>query len=804
MGRDACLITDGRTDGIAITVSVTQSFRIRIRLRGTVSVTVTLLESVSSSMSLHQGRCVRGHSGLRLDSVTVRLRLRVIACSSYDSATWSGFCQCPSRAHFISAHIAYCFHSTFFCRYRSCCCLVDLIAIHCFIMTTEVSESPVEEIQGKDSQSPFRPPSVQASFVSILAVIIVALLIWIIVLSAVIANQNDRIHNVENQQAAAGKTAAVTAIYQTNVVNNYTAVGSMTLPLSPTACSLLTQNQSVAVSLGPDNRVIAGAGTSLYLNAQTHYYSPSFTTPHNLWITHIINDTVLMSFGTLIAIAWPDSNGDWVTGNQYNFNNGNSPLDYGPFSTLPAAPDNIVFLSLVNSTTALLVAVSGTGVIALSADLNSGIITLGTLTVFVSGLSVDADSTAIDNSTFAISYYYESPAILLETIVGTVSFPDIIFSSPLNYSLNHEFHQIVGLGPGLYGLAFPYDTLGITHTSTASPMGLFIAAVSGTNPATKSITIFSSDGTPTGSPWVNSNLIGWYFFDMLLVDREELSDGVTCAVALSVIDRSAADAVAIFILTVTAKGKVGSFSGVDVRFGSQLIGTTAGATIGFNYYAMSPLFDLSTQMLQTTQPSLPGKRDILIAWQDTAKLGAVEAIIISYDVTQATLALVVPTTAITPPFSSSSAGTHWWIAGGALSSGKVLLLSTAGQTGVVSIVEHLSGVVGVRDIDQSNARSSCFAGTQNTIDVVVDGLASVSTASLLQSSSSLTTTLNTISATTRGDLLTGSTAIMTVQSTGNNVTVSVGGDSCVGFMWKQGNGVWLDSTICGKLLQLLN
>ena len=324
------------------------------------------------------------------------------------------------------------------------------------------------------------------------------------------------------------------------------------LPLSLSECSGAVEAVKVGtpVSLSAaDGGIVSGAGTSVFIAAQRHHYG-SFT-PNHLSVVSLANDTVLLGLGEYVVVG--DGRDDWVSGESFNFNFSTGatppPGGWGPACALPLFVDEIVLLSSENGV-ALLVGVGGGGAMGFRVDLFSKVVTIGDHVSFVKGASVDTDTAAIGSSSFAISYYMDSAggSIQLRTIAGSLT-PNltVAFGSPLSYSPNHMFHQILSLGPNLYALAFPNDDVS-GGSSVASPMAVLIASVSAGNV----VTLWSADGR--GAPWLQSDVLGYFFFDMTLVDRVVNADGLTATAAMAVVDRSAADAITIITFTASASG----------------------------------------------------------------------------------------------------------------------------------------------------------------------------------------------------------------------------------------------------------
>ena len=510
-------------------------------------------------------------------------------------------------------------------------------------------------------------------------------------------------------------STATTPSSSTNII-------TVTLPLSPTACSvshpIINNGTPLSFSLH-DGGLTPGAGTSVYIGVQHHTYL-SYA-PNHLTLLPLTATAILINLGSHLIIGTAS---EWLSGDAVSFNT-SSPTppssSYGPFYPLPVFVDEVVLLS-TSDTTAIVVGVGGGGAFAARVDVARKTVVLGAVVKYVSGASVDTDTAAIDNSTFAISYYVDGPgeSIDLETITGKVSAStlNITFGIGVVYSPNHEFHQILSIGSGLFALAFPHDNE--STVSVASPMGVMVGSVNADNV----ITIWSSDGL--GTPWLQPYVLGYYFFDMLLVNQVVEVDGMTSTVAMAVVDRAQADALTILTFTISATTTstgAGTPRSVSCIWGRRLTVTQAGATIGYNYFTMQPLFSLLSP--RTTNPSASAsfthepKRDFAIAWQDTAKQGAVEAVIVSYSIVSGSLTLILPTTSITTPIPITDPS-HWWIAGGSLPDGRMLLLTTLDNTGNLTLIEHLGPVVGL-----STTQTQCLPVAPLTVDVAVSGVVEV-------------------------------------------------------------------------------
>lgn len=558
---------------------------------------------------------------------------------------------------------------------------------------------------------------------------------------------------------------------------------TVTLPLSAEACSgRNTIPAGIPTSFNSsDGGIILGAGTSVYTEAQHHDYG-SYV-PNHLSVVSIVDDIVLLGLGKFIVVG--DGSGDWVTGQSFPFNvSSSAPAvpGWGQFFELPLFVDEIVLLSC-NNGVAFLAAVGGGGVIPLQVDTLFKTVIIGNHTSFVSGDSVDTDTAAIGPSSFAISYYMDGSdgAILLMTISGSISNQLVVtFGKPVNYSPNHMFHQILALGPHLYALSFPNDDA--SGNSVASPMGILIASVDSSN----QVTIWSADGH--GLPWLQTYVLGYYFFDLTLVDLVYEADGLTATGAMAVVNRAVADAITIVTFKISASGDAQrGYSDVSCVYSNQLTATQAGATIGYNYFAMQPLFSLPVAISSTHHQrtikgssalSSAGTHDFAITWQDTTKQGAVEAVVVSYAVESGRLSMVMESTQIAPPIGANAG--HWWIAGDALPHGRMMILTTLDNKGNITIVEHLGQVVGL-----VSSAISC-ADSPKWIDVTVNGHVKLGSAQHEAVSDP------TVWATSRGNLVFGTSAWTPQGSYGT----LVGEDGCVGLREATDGGVWISPSVC--------
>ena len=568
---------------------------------------------------------------------------------------------------------------------------------------------------------------------------------------------------------------------------------TVTLPLSSQVCvdhsHPIPANTPVSLS-SVDGGIVPGAGTTVYIGAQQHLYS-NFE-PNHLNVVALDDTTVLLGLGQYVVVGDADG-GDWVSGGSFPFNfsaGAAAPGGWGPAFALPEFVDEIVLLECVDGV-AVLVAVGGGGAMGLRVDLSTKRVTAGPSTSFVKGASVDTDTAAIGPSIFAISYYAGTRnPIELTAIAGTVH-PNltVTFGPPVVYSPNHMFHQILALGPGLFVLGFPDDDLASSAQSVASPMAVLVASVS----ADLTVTVWSADGH--GAPWLQQYVLGYYFFDMLLLHRVVQSDGITATAAMAVVDRSAADAMTIVTFTVSASGDgTRGYRSVGCVFGSQLTATQPGATIGYNYFATVPLFPLpaadppaSGPLLRSLKGSVSfkasvAKNDFAVVWQDTSKHGAVEAVLVSYTVQSGALALVMPSSQIAPPIPGSDVE-HWWIAGGALPHGRMMLLTTLGSGGNLTVVEHLGEVVGV-------VASAVACGEDaSRVNVTVSGKVWVEDGGVREGAVPGVS----VWATSRGRLVGGTSA--TVRTSRGTCDLLIGEDGCVGLTTSEG-AVWVSPDVC--------
>ena len=621
-----------------------------------------------------------------------------------------------------------------------------------------------------------------------------ALCVWLGVLSFLLVSRLDA-----GQTVANNSTSSINATAISPIIASFTP--------SPAFCSRLPPSSSLPQQLGVSldsaaGGVVAGAGSSVYSGVQQHAYS-GFT-PNHLSLLGLRNNTALLCIGSALAVGWGGD--DWISGASLNFGNasaaGRQNAAWSAFTPLPFTADNVVLLqppSAVQGKTALVVAVSGQGAVACAVDADSGEMSCGPPARFVTvGPSVDTDTAALDSRTFAVSFYQDAgSSISLNTVVGTVaslSSLNISFSPAVTYSPNHEVHQIAALDSAMYLLAFPMDDP--DSDAAASPMAVMVSTV-GKDGA---VTVWSADGK--GAPWLQPAVLGHYFFDILLLQADHSADGLTAAVAMAVIDRSAGDALVLMLVNVVAKGSAADgWSEVRVTFGQLLTATTAGATLGYEYFAMLPLFD-SAAAANSSRSHLSDSRDpardFIVAWQDTAMGGAVEAVVVSYAARSRSLSIVMPATAITPPLPSSSPSSlsfasHWWIAGGSLPGGDALLLVTWEQSGNLTLIEHQPAALGI-----VSAPFPCDGGavTAATVDVAVGGVIAAEALGAAGSQSMA----RGVWSTSRGVLLQGREAEVS-PAAGGKVTVMVGQDACLGLqvLGADGGGaVWLSGDVCTR------
>lgn len=560
----------------------------------------------------------------------------------------------------------------------------------------------------------------------------------------------------------------------TTIIVNPMVNGIVTamMPLAPLYCAnetttnnsrVIPSGSSVSLSTLGDGSVTLGSGTTIYIGAQQHTYG-SYV-PNHLSVVSLNDRTVLLAMGTYVMVG--EEGDDWVTGAKYNFSSGIDPSGWHGFQTLPQFVDEVDLLSS-NDEYALCIGVGGGGAFTIRVYFNNMSVYFGDHIRFVKGSSVDTVTVMLSPTTFAISYYESGPrnTLNLSTIVGSIDQTfNVTFGPELIYSPNHMFHQILAINSNLYALAYPNDDTSTFSSSAAAPTGLVFVTVGANN----ALTLWSADGR--GAPWLHMSAMGYYFFDMTLLDRVDLSDGVTAVGAMAIVDRSRGDAISVLTFSVYATKSGTTYRNVRCVMGHYITLTQAGATIGYNYFAMQNLF--SPLSFGQSVRNLPSKlkRNVVIAWQDTAKQGIVEVVVFAYAVESGELEQVLETTAITPPVPTSSSN-HWWIAASSISHDKVMVYTTFGAAGNITIVEHRNSAIGI-----TLTAVTCDNGPQSLI-VALQGTVPANLTTIPAAGTGLPLLSTNVMATSRGELTSRDLLLLTTSF--GQLDVIIGEDSCVG------------------------
>ena len=627
------------------------------------------------------------------------------------------------------------------------------------------------------------------------------------------------------------------------------SLGSLTLPLCD-GCAAYSGGSSEttmigsAVSFEPSQpgTLRVGAGTSAYVGAQ-RISSPGLI-PQHTGLVAIANDSVVLGLGSVLMVGFVPQGGDWVTGqtvtaasssSHVHLNDGSSAAGDGAAAVawsqlvdIPLYPDDIMPLDATNR---LIVVVGGgkavVGAVASQADPNrlTQPVTWGAVTAFYDGTSVDTDTAVLSGTSFAVSYYTMDASynVYLSTVYGSVD-PGthaITFGAPAVYSANHMTHGIVALTPSVWVLAYPNDNLTspsgndpVVESDGGVPIGLVVASVTGTGSGA-SITLWGTDGASSvgafPSPWVQKLVRGYYFFDLVTLDvmPQPVLGGIATTIALAVPD--AAVGYALRVMTAQlwlGTDGAGALTSVDVLWGDLLTATPAGASEGYKYFSVQPLFtlpqlaaarpaELSTgtgastlrsslsngkasnrairanHTLFSAAASSGSLRDFALVYSDVSAGGSVQATIVSYDVGTQALSVAVPEMPLAPSFPEldpTGSSDYYWVGastvplpadssaslGGVASLSQILVLSSLkapGETsgmGNITLVERRAKPLGV---------ATSASVTAPSVNVAASGVVTVPTSAILNgtvgsgASSSLIPAGAAIVATTRGQLI---------------------------------------------------
>lgn len=277
------------------------------------------------------------------------------------------------------------------------------------------------------------------------AILVAAVFIWLVVLSAQLAR----------------------LLGQNNILGN-TPI-TTTLPMSTIGCSgssTLYQGTPVSLSDREMGSVIVGGGTTSYVGGVKVALQVPQVSEADPLIIALDSTTALLVYSTPEeqAVAMMVQNGgvapgtkgaqQWLSGQTI------SPTPHA----LPFPPDGGILLSRSFATTNYLLAfVGGNGKAVLASITPSGALQFGNITHYAnSQYSLDAKMTALDATSFAVSYFDLIPGTARFQLYAAIALINpatlsITMGTPVAYSSDHSFHGISRLINNAFLLTFPAD-----------------------------------------------------------------------------------------------------------------------------------------------------------------------------------------------------------------------------------------------------------------------------------------------------------------------------------------------------------
>lgn len=253
----------------------------------------------------------------------------------------------------------------------------------------------------------------------------------------------------------------------------------------------------VSFSEKESGKLVIGAGTSSYMGGVKLDFGASVTSIAKPSVLALDSNTALLTYavpgapsvgysivvvnGGIPASAPPGTAMQWLNGQTVQVGPGTAaPMQ------LPFVPDDAQVVPQAFSAGDYLVVYVGQGAVWAASVSPTGSMLLGPPTnLTVSGdWSVDAQLTALDAGTFAVSYYDAVPggATLLRVVVGSVDTASlgVALSVPVAYAADHEFHSLARIGPNTLALSFPLDNataiINDDEEAVGFPMGVLLAS----------------------------------------------------------------------------------------------------------------------------------------------------------------------------------------------------------------------------------------------------------------------------------------------------------------------------------------
>lgn len=314
------------------------------------------------------------------------------------------------------------------------------------------------------------------------------------------------------------------------------------LAISSTGCGTfatsLAHGTPVSFSERQQGTLVIGAGTSSYVGAVKLQLDPSPAPAKTLLVT-VDSSTAVVAITTgpwsqQTAHGTVVQNGGARSGSQdVQWLNGNTiSAAASAGAAFPFLPDDGKFLSRPYPATNALIVYVGQGR-AVIASVSGGTMIFGTPVNYTGSVSVDAKVVALDELTFAISFYNvddTTQALTLRTVVGAADPQTFVISltAPVTYAGNHNFHGLSRVLSNVYVLAFSADNgtavVNDDDEEVGFPMGLLVATVEQLPAGTKVVQVWGSHGTvaaagtpdqSAASPWMQLYVRAHSFFGII-------------------------------------------------------------------------------------------------------------------------------------------------------------------------------------------------------------------------------------------------------------------------------------------------
>lgn len=253
----------------------------------------------------------------------------------------------------------------------------------------------------------------------------------------------------------------------------------------------------VSFSEKESGKLVIGAGTSSYMGGVKLDFGASVTSIAKPNLLALDSNTALLTYavpgapsaGYSIVVVNGGIPSSTPPGTAMQWLNGQT-VQVGPGTAapvqLPFVADDAQVVPQAFSAGDYLVVYVGQGAVWAASVSPTGDMLLGPPTnLTASGdWSVDAQLTALDAGTFAVSYYDAAPggSTVLRVVVGSVDTASlgVALSVPVAYAADHEFHSLTRIGPNVLALSYPLDNataiINDDEEAVGFPMAVLLAS----------------------------------------------------------------------------------------------------------------------------------------------------------------------------------------------------------------------------------------------------------------------------------------------------------------------------------------